>query len=149
MINVANMEKAYSEVYAFLNAIGEEYINKIPSRIYNTIKNKRDLSYQPIYNKNQTMKEDMISKEALALIAGLNLEYWCEDEKQKQELKQCYLNNLKKEQEQYSYENLFKNENVQEKNEITVLVEYQEKNIFKILLNKLRKWLKNRKEEKK
>lgn len=147
MVNIANMARTYSEVYAFLEVIGQAYIEKIPAQIYDTIKEKRDLNYKPDYNKNGIMTEDMISKEALALIAGLYLEYWCENESEKRELKQAYINNSEKEQEKFSYENLFKRESVEEKqtNEETALVEYQEKNIFGKLLNKIRTYLKLRK----
>ena len=41
------------------------------------------MNYNPEYKVNQKMTNDVISKEALALIAALNLQYWCEDEKEK------------------------------------------------------------------
>ena len=50
----------------------------------------------------------MISQEALSLIAALNLQYWCKDENEKIKLKQTYIENTKKEDEKYSYDNLFK-----------------------------------------
>ena len=141
MVNVSNMSRVYSEVFAFLEAIGEEYTAKIPTKLYTTIKVNRDFSYSPIYNKNQTMTKDMISKEALALIAGLNLEYWCENEIEKNKLKECYINNLKEENRQHSYENLFKKPDVQVSEE-TALIKHEEKSIFRKMLNKIKYWLK-------
>lgn len=38
MINSAKIPRAYSEVYSFLNVLGNYYINKIPDAIYDTIK---------------------------------------------------------------------------------------------------------------
>jgi len=87
--------KVYSEVYSFINALGSSYIHKIPKYIYEKIMNNRDINYNPKFDKNQVLEEDIISHEALALIAGLNLEYWCEDPTQKEKLKKIYMNNLK------------------------------------------------------
>ena len=145
MINRTNLPRAYSEVYAFMNTIGQEYINKVPKRIYEKIRNNRDKNYNPIYNKNQTMTRGSISKEALALIAGLNLQYWCENEKEKERLKQCYKTNQLKEQEKYSYENLFKKKEIkEEKTQVAELVEYKKDNVFKQLINKIKRWLKRK-----
>lgn len=44
MINIANIPKAYSEVYALLNVVENEYVKKIPKNIYNSIKNNRDFN---------------------------------------------------------------------------------------------------------
>ena len=93
MIGTANIPKAYSEVYSFLNALGSDYINKIPAQIYNTIKNNRDIGYSPKYDKTQTINEDNISKEALSLISAINLQYWSTCENEKNELKREYINN--------------------------------------------------------
>lgn len=147
MINTANMAKAYSEVYAFLNVAGDEYINKIPIKIYTAIKNNRDFNYNPVYKSNQIMTKEIISKEALSLIAGLNLQYWCEDEEEKKRLKQCYIENGRKEQEKYSYENLFKKEQDKEEKVIeneTALIEYEGKSsIFLKLIKRMKSWFNN------
>lgn len=146
MINSTNIPRAYSEVYAFMNTIGQEYINKVPKRIYEKIKNNRDENYNPIYNKNQKMTKDCISKEALSLIAGLNLKYWCENEEEKKRLKQCYKTNQLKEQEKYSYENLFKKKEMkEEKIQTTELIEYKKDNVFIQLISRIKNWLKRKK----
>jgi len=87
--------KVYSEVYSFINALGSYYIEKLPKDIYETIMKNRDTNYNPKFDKDQILKKDMISHEALALIAGLNLEYWCEDPIEKEKLKKIYINNSK------------------------------------------------------
>ena len=83
MINSAKIPRAYSEVYSFLNVLGNYYINKIPDAIYDTIKENRDKSYTPIYDKNENITQNSISQEGLALISALNLQYWCNDEEEK------------------------------------------------------------------
>ena len=150
MINTVKIPRAYSEVYSFINTLGTEYIEKIPSKIYNTIKDNRDKEYNPIYQKNQTIKEEMLSYEALCLISALNLQYWCNDPEEKNILKKKYVDNTKKEQETYSYDNLFKtnqskiqpniSENISnesDESKHTQMIEYKES-----IFTKIKNWFK-------
>ena len=142
MVSTVKIPKAYSEVYSFINTLGIEYIEKIPNKIYNTIRDNRDKEYNPIYKKEQTIKEGILSYEALCLLSALNLQYWCNDNEEKSLLKQKYIENTKKEQEKYSYDNLFKNkskiaENISKEQENTAMIEYKES-----IFTKIKKWFK-------
>lgn len=152
MINSAKIPTAYSEVYSFINALGIDFINKIPVKLYNTIKENRNVNYNPKFEASQKITNSMISQEALSLIAALNLQYWCNNETEKQELKQVYIENTRREEEKYSYENLFKNReksqllnnNIidstsQPISEKLSLTEYKE-SIFKRIINKIKKF---------
>ena len=110
MINTMKISKAYSEVYSFINALGNEYKNKIPNTVYNIIRDNRDKDYNQIIKKEQTIQKGMLSHEALSLIAALNLQYWCKDDEEKKRLKKAYILNNEKEKEKYSYDKLFKND---------------------------------------
>lgn len=147
MINTVVIPKAYSEVYSFLEALGTEYINKIPKNVYEFIRDNRDVNYTVSFDKNKQLETGMITKEALSLISALNLQYWCDDENSKKELKQEYIENYKKETEKYSYENIFKNNTKPEapteevKPELQ-MVEYKE-NIFNKVINKIKEFFFN------
>ena len=137
MINIVKIPRAYSEVYSFINTLGMEYIEKIPNKIYNTIKDNRDKEYNPVFKKEQTLKEGLLSHEALCLLSALNLQYWCNDNEEKNLLKQKYIENTKKEQEKYSYDNLFKNkskivENISNEQEHTEMIKYKESIFLRI-----------------
>ena len=147
MVSTVKIPRAYSEVYSFINTLGNEYIEKIPNKIYYIIRDNRDKEYNPIYKKEQTLKEGVLSHEALCLHSALNLQYWSNDNEEKNLLKQKYIENTKKEQEKYSYDNLFKNkskivENISNEQEHKEVIEYKEsiftriKNWFKRLFNK-------------
>lgn len=143
MVNTANTPRAYSEVYGFINALGEEYINKVPKKIYSIIRNNRDVNYNPIFNASESITTQNISKEALAIISALNLQYWCEEPQEKERLKRVYHQNAKKEEEKYSYENMFQNnkveaEDVEVQTENVQIIEYKEENIFTKIMNKIR-----------
>ena len=99
MIYEKNMKLAYSEVYLFLNMLGKSYIEKISNTVYETIKNNRDLSYKPniqVVNGNLNYE---FSREALALISALNLQYFCNSKLEKQKYMKIYIENEKQEQE--------------------------------------------------
>lgn len=148
MINVVNTNKAYSEVYSFLNTLGEKYISKVPKKIYSVIEEFRDKTYNPQYSINQEVTTNTFSKEALALIVALNLQYFCKDEKEKEELKTTYLKNTEiereRESERYNPDNIFikKVENIKlEKDDILVaetqLVEYKQPKWYHKLFKKI------------
>lgn len=144
MINIANTSRAYSEVYEFINSLGNEYKNKLPKKIYLTIQENRDKNYIPKYETNQSVDSNTFSKEALALISALNLQYWCEDAEEKERLKKVYTENQKLENEKYSYEKLFKNNKTdkqnqeEQQNEDVQMIEYKEENIFQKLINRIK-----------
>ena len=149
MININNISRAYSEVYEFINIIGDDYINEIPAKIYNVIENNREKEYNPKIKTVDEMLEYEFSTEALALIAALNLQYWCKDKNIKEKYINEYNQNEQKEErllnEKYSYENLFKNrsklniEHDEEKSQETKeLVVYKE-NILRKIFQKIKK----------
>lgn len=143
MVSTVKIPRAYSEVYSFINTLGIEYKEKIPNKVYDTIRDNRDKEYNPIYKKEQTMQEGILSYEALCLLSALNLQYWCNDNEEKNILKQKYIENTKKEQEKYSYDNLFKNkqpkviESTSNELEHTEMIEYKES-----IFTRIKNWFK-------
>ena len=103
--------QAYSEVNKFLELIGEEMSNKIPLKLRNFFKREMDKNYIPVINIHIPIKEQNLKRKTIAIIAGLNLQYWCKEER-KQELLEKYSNNEKKYQEElrekYNADNIFK-----------------------------------------
>lgn len=87
----------YAEVDAFLNYLGEKYINKIPEEVLREIRIHKDKNYNKKIDKSITNYADLgFSHNTLVFISYLNLEYWCEDEEKKHELKDQYEKNTKK-----------------------------------------------------
>ena len=93
---MAKMSLVYSEVYSFINALGNEYKNRIPKEIFKTIEEQRDKGYTPVFHADQKLKDGQLSEMSLALVSMLNLSYWCSDNLKKKELLQAYMKNDKK-----------------------------------------------------
>ena len=112
---------------------------------------EKDKNYQPNINPNISLAGQNLQRKTLALLAMLNLNYWCKDENEKKELLKMYSENDKKIEaemrERYNPDNLFKKrEKVEQNNDIkqekTELIEYKEKNIFRKILDRIMQFLK-------
>ena len=124
------------------------YVEKVPKKMREMFKNEKLQDYEPNINKNIPLEEQQLERKTLAILAMLNLNYWCENQKEKQELLRAYSDNDKKIEEElrekYNPDNIFKNKNKeqdveQETDKITSVVEYREKNFIKKLLDKIKR----------
>lgn len=147
-------KETYSEVYSILNMLGENYITKLPSKLYQMIKEEKSNEYNPQYDSTIALEQQNIKKESISMIALFHLNYWCSSPEEKQELKELFKDNEVKYQaelrEKYNPDNIFKNRNhstlneEKEANESVAMVEYKE-SIFKKIINKILGFLKLRK----
>ena len=140
-MNVKTKE-IYSEVYQVLNLLGNEYINKLPITLFNMLKEKRNIDYTPQYIEDIPLNKQKIKKETLAIIALLHLNYWCNSEEEKNELKQMLKNNENMYQQElknkYNPDDIFKKHKQVDTSENQVsMVEYKEP-LFKSLIRKIK-----------
>ena len=136
--------KIYSEVDGVLNAMDEEYRNKVPQTLKNLILKNKDNSMKIRYDITMPLTEQNISKEALSMIALIHLNYWCKNEEEKAELNRIFKENAIKNEEErkklYSLDNIFKNKSVptkeidetQEASKDMQMIEYKESILKKI-----------------
>ena len=73
-------KKAYSELYAILQMLGKEYIDKIPEKIYNTIEKRKDDTYNPIYNDMEEVLEGRVKRKTVSILALLDYNYFSTSE---------------------------------------------------------------------
>lgn len=143
-----NLLKAYSEVDKILSFMEIRYVEKVPKKIREMFKNEKLQDYEPNIDKNIPLEEQQLERKTLAILAMLNLNYWCENEEEKEELIRAYSNNDKKRNEElrekYNPDNIFKNKNKEREveqitEEITAIAEYKKENFIKKLLNKIKR----------
>ena len=143
-----NLLKAYAEVDKILSFMEVKYVEKVPKKMREMYKNEKLQGYEPNIDKNIPLAEQQLERKTLAILAMLNLNYWCENQEEKQELLRAYSDNDKKREEElrekYNPDNIFKNKNKeqdaeQETDKITSVVEYKEKNFIKKLLDKIKR----------
>ena len=143
-----NTRQAYSEIDEFLSLLTEEQINKIPLKLREFFKEEKDKKIQRRH-RWLPIKDQNLKSETLAIIAMLNLQYWCEDEQEKERLKKVYAQNEKTYQEdlqiKFNPDNIFKNrQNISSDfnntdTKTTAMIEFKEKNFLQKILDKIKK----------
>lgn len=135
---------AYTEVNEILRLMEEEYVQKVPQKIRDFFKEEKSDEYKPVIDVEKPLTEQNIKRETLVLLAVLNLNYWCENEEEKQGiLKELVQNEESKKilEGNFVSENLLK-ENIQKigeavKEEPCELVMYKEKGFINKFISKI------------
>ena len=135
MLSVSTRQ-AYTEIDNFIELLDEYNRNKVPKKLREFFKREKDNTYTKTINPNTPIKEQNLKEETLALIAMLYLQYWCEDEEEKQRLKKIYSDNEIKHQqklrEMYNLEDVFKTKQKQEQIENEISSEETQENVAMI-----------------
>lgn len=92
MLSTATRQ-AYTEIDNFIELLDENEKNKIPERLRAFFKREKDNNYNKEIDINMPIQYQNLKEETLAIIAMLNLEYWCKDKEEKLRLKRIYFNN--------------------------------------------------------
>lgn len=138
---------AYAEVDEILNLLENEYRERVPEKVRNFFKEAKMQDYKPNIEIGKPLTEQSLRRETMVLLAILNINYWCDSEREKQEfLDEMAKNDQEKQEleEKFNPDNLFKNknnndvstDNINEKQNAS-LVEYKKQGIFKRILEKI------------
>lgn len=143
--------RAYAEVDKILSFMQIGYTERVPEKLRKIFKNQKLKDYDPNIDISIPLNEQNLERKTYAILAMLDLHYWCNNEEEKQELLNIYSNNEKKRKEElrekYDYYHILKNrikEPEQEKNteKVTTIAEYKEENFVKKIINKIKKLFK-------
>lgn len=69
-------KRAYSELYAILQMLGKEYIDRIPRKIYKVIESRKDDTYNPVYNDMEEVLEGRVKRKTVSMLALLDYNYF-------------------------------------------------------------------------
>ena len=139
-------EIAYKQLITILNNMEPEYKEKIPKKLMKLFEENSAEDYEFHLDLTGPLQEQELNSKTLALLAMLNLNYWCETEEEKQELIKHYTENERKYQEElrkkYNTDNIFQKNNKENKQEETTeeqvsLVEHRE-SVIRKLINKIK-----------
>lgn len=145
-----SVARAYAEVDKILSYMDKKNVDKIPLKLRSMIKEEKENGYEPNINPNISLATQNLQRKTLAMLAMFNLNYWCENEEEKQKLLQQYAKNGKLKEaeirEKYNPNEIFKNK--QETNQATKkleIVEYKKKNFIQEIIQKIQNLFKTRK----
>lgn len=88
-------KKALTEVYEILNFLPVEYLNKIPKEIIKLIRDNMDNDYTWYYDFDKSFYKQELSREAVAILSYINMEFFLNKE-QKNLMEKIHLFNSKK-----------------------------------------------------
>lgn len=148
MVNI-QYSNAMAEVLHYLKGIRKEDIEKIPKNFLKFIEENVSKEYVCKFDYNKPLKELELLNETRGIIGTICLNYWCQNEEQRQN----YLNKLSENerkyqeeiQEKYNLDNLFKN-SVKDKSKNLEENETQKVNIIEYkesVFIKIKNWFKN------
>lgn len=136
---------AYAEIDEILNLLEDDYRERVPKKVRDFFKEEKIKDYHPEIDIEKPLIEQNLKRETMVLLAILNLNYWCENEEEKQR----FLNELDKNEEKkkeleekYNPDNLFKKKQDESTENNLQIVEYKKPNFIQILLTKIKKILK-------
>lgn len=134
-------KKRLTEVEVILNHLSKQDFNKIPKELINAIVENKDNEYVWNYDENKTLKEQILSKDTIAIISYINMKYLL-NEKQKDFIKKIHDENERKCQEElkrkYNSDDIFRNKankNITQKN--LELVTYKEPKWYQKIFNRI------------
>ncbi len=146
-----NLFKSYAEVDEILSLMEKKYIEKVPKKMREMFKDKRLKGYNPNINPNIPLDEQNLQRKTYAILAMLNINYWCKDENERQSIIRIYSENDKKREaeirEKYNPHNIFKTENKKKETETnynTELTKYKEENFLKKIIREIKAFFKKR-----
>ena len=146
-------KRAYSELYAILQMLGKEYIDKIPEKIYKSIESRKDDTYNPIYNDMEEVLEGRVKRKAVSMLALLDYNYFSISETDRMYMRYILEekeNKYKKNKSEYKIVNIDEdqkkvNDNIKEVEQINnenynninknEIIEYKENGIKKFFNN--------------
>lgn len=136
---------AYAEIDEILNLLEDDYRERVPKKVIDFFKEEKMKDYHPEIDIEKPLIEQNLKRETMVLLAILNLNYWCENEEEKQR----FLNELDKNEEEkkeleekYNPDNLFKKKQDESTENNLQIIEYKKPNFIQILLTKIKKILK-------
>lgn len=126
------LNKRLVEVETILKKLDENYINKIPTEIWDFIEKNKDDQYTFFYDDNIELLNQNLNIDTIAILSYINMQYLL-DEKSKKEVEEILIKDgaflEQQKMKKYNPENIFKNkENIENKGERDVsMIEVKEK----------------------
>lgn len=144
MISTQAMPIIAAQVNAILEVSSKEVKEKIPKNVITFFKENASKDYYFSYDKTKDLLHQNIRKETQEILAIIYRDYICNDSEKKEFLEKRrkidYQKELQK-KEKYSYEDLFKNRQSDNKIENVQMVEIKESNFISKIILKIKKFI--------
>lgn len=135
--------QTFSEIYCLLKFFPESYIEKLPKKLLNLIKQSSNSKYYIEVDNAKPLEEQNISEETKNILIVLKYNYWADEAEKRNIIEQLNRNENKYQEnlrEKYNSNNLFKNKQttVETIQNSVAMIEYKES-----FFTKIKNWFKN------
>ena len=127
----------YTEVLGVLLALGNKYVEKIPSKIMDFLMENCDFNNIPKIDRNIEIQNQNISEDSKIFLIMLKLKYWCNSEDEKLEIYRI----LKENENTEKFEEKYNLNNVLEEKFDDKVEEVKKENVD-LIIQKETKWYK-------
>lgn len=130
--------RAYTEVLEILKHIPEEEYNVIPKTELQFYENNCDKNYKYEYDESVAFKDQILSREANAVIVAIYMNYFANDRQKSiisEILKQNEVKAEEEKRENCNPDDVFKNNNSEN---LPIEINEEKENFFKKIINKLK-----------
>jgi len=94
-VRILKNSYSYSEVLDIIDNMEVKYKEMLPRKLMDFLNKNKNLEYKKHVNPQIPLSEQNISKDAITILAMINLKYWVKDEKHKADLIEKYKANNK------------------------------------------------------
>ena len=94
-VRILKNSYSYSEVLDIIDNMEVKYKEMLPRKLMDFLNENKNLEYKKHVNPQIPLSEQNISKDAITILAMINLKYWVKDEKHKADLMEKYKANNK------------------------------------------------------
>lgn len=133
--------KSLVEVHNVIKYLKQGELNKIPPDVLKMIDENKDKNYQWKYDETKSLKEQKLSRTAIAILSYINMEYLL-NEQQKQYMSKLHNYNeiklAKQKQENNNFKNIFKDKKKEPMKIQQALVKIEKEKWFEKILKKIR-----------
>ena len=89
-VRILKNSYSYSEVLDIIDNMEVKYKEMLPRKLMDFLNENKNLEYKKHVNPQIPLSEQNISKDAITILAMINLKYWVKDEKHKADLIEKY-----------------------------------------------------------
>ena len=141
------MTEVCTEITTIMNLLGESYIKKLPTKLWDFFCQNKDVSKVIKIDIAKPLEEQNLKNDTIQMLSFLMLKYLCENFDDKETLRKAYeenaIKNYERLKEEFNSDNLFKdkhNINIEQKNiiEETSCMEYKKPKFIIVILNKIK-----------
>ena len=134
-------KEAVVEVLGLINEMEETEKSKIPSEIMQFFEENKSETYKPSIDYSEDIKKLKLKEKTKEILAGLYIDYFCEEGKKQEYINKIRMNDVKKQEilkQKYNVDDIFNNKSKQN----SLIVQTRRGRVFTKFILKIKEFFK-------